>query len=46
LGETYKGKLEDVFEIQENVARQIVDALSLKLTMAAGDSLTIRRQTS
>jgi TolB-like protein len=40
--ETYKGKLEDVFEIQENVARQIVDALSLKLTMAQEIALTIR----
>jgi serine/threonine protein kinase/tetratricopeptide (TPR) repeat protein len=30
--ETYKGKLEDVFDIQEQVSRQIVDALMLKLT--------------
>lgn len=30
--ETYKGKLADVFDIQEQVARQIVDALMVKLT--------------
>ena len=30
--ETYKGNLADVFEIQENVSKQIVDALTLKLT--------------
>ena len=30
--ETYKGKLEDVFDIQENVSKQIVDALMVKLT--------------
>jgi serine/threonine protein kinase/Tfp pilus assembly protein PilF len=30
--ETYKGRLEDVFDIQEQVSRQIVDALSLQLT--------------
>ena len=30
--ETYKGKLADVFDIQEQVARQIVDALMLRLT--------------
>ena len=30
--ETYKGKLEDVFDIQEQVAKQIVDALMVKLT--------------
>ncbi|MFQ5863671.1 MAG: protein kinase [bacterium] len=30
--ETYKGKLADVFDIQEEVSRQIVDALMLKLT--------------
>ncbi len=31
-GETYKGKLADVFDIQEKVAKEIVDALRLKLT--------------
>jgi len=30
--ETYKGKLEDVFDIQEQVSKQIVDALMVKLT--------------
>jgi len=31
-GETYKGKLADVFDIQENVSREIVEALRLKLS--------------
>ncbi len=31
-GETYKGKLEDVFDIQEKVSKEIVDALMLKLS--------------
>jgi len=31
-GETYKGKLADVFDIQEKVAKEIVDALRLKLS--------------
>ncbi len=30
--EKYKGKLDDVFDIQEKVSRSIVDALKLKLT--------------
>lgn len=30
--ETYKGRLADVFDIQEKVSRQIVDALRLQLT--------------
>ncbi|MDP1678322.1 MAG: protein kinase [Bacteroidota bacterium] len=30
--ETYKGKLEDVFDIQEQVSKQIVDALMVKLS--------------
>jgi serine/threonine protein kinase/Flp pilus assembly protein TadD len=30
--QTYKGHLADVFDIQENVSRQIVDALRLQLT--------------
>ncbi|HTY09560.1 MAG TPA: protein kinase [Bacteroidota bacterium] len=30
--ETYKGKLSDVFDIQEQVSKQIVDALMVKLT--------------
>jgi adenylate cyclase len=30
--ETYKGRLADVFDIQEKVSRQIVDALMLQLT--------------
>ncbi len=31
-GETYKGKLADVFDIQEQVSKEIVDALSVKLS--------------
>jgi non-specific serine/threonine protein kinase len=31
-GETFKGKLADVFDIQEQVSKQIVDALMVKLT--------------
>ncbi len=31
-GETYKGKIADVFDIQEKVAKEIVDALRLKLS--------------
>ncbi len=30
--ETYKGKIADIFDIQEQVAKQIVDALMVKLT--------------
>jgi TolB-like protein/Flp pilus assembly protein TadD len=30
--ETYKGKIEDVFDIQEKVSKQIVEALMLKLS--------------
>lgn len=32
--ETFKGKLDDVFEIQEQVSKQIVDALMVKLAPA------------
>ncbi len=31
-GETYKGKLADIFDIQEQVSRQIVEALRVKLS--------------
>ncbi len=31
-GETYKGKLADVFDIQEKVSKEIVDALRVKLS--------------
>jgi serine/threonine protein kinase/tetratricopeptide (TPR) repeat protein len=31
-GETYKGKLADIFDIQEKVSKEIVDALMLKLS--------------
>ncbi|MFI5201004.1 MAG: TPR end-of-group domain-containing protein [Candidatus Kapaibacterium sp.] len=41
-GNTYKGKLEDIFEIQENVAKQIVEALKLRLTFAETISLSKR----
>ncbi len=40
--ETYKGKLADVFDIQEQVARQIVDALMVKLTPTEKVVLTKR----
>jgi TolB-like protein/Flp pilus assembly protein TadD len=43
-GDTYKGKLDDIFEIQEQVAQQIVDALKLKLTFTEKLTLT-KRQT-
>jgi adenylate cyclase len=41
-GNTYKGKLDDIFDIQEQVAQQIVDALKLKLSFAERVSLTKR----
>jgi serine/threonine protein kinase/Tfp pilus assembly protein PilF len=40
--ETYKGKLEDVFDIQEKVSKQIVDALMVKLTPTEKIVLTKR----
>jgi serine/threonine protein kinase/Flp pilus assembly protein TadD len=40
--ETYKGKLEDVFDIQEQVAKQIVDAMVLRLTPTEKIVLTKR----
>jgi serine/threonine protein kinase/Flp pilus assembly protein TadD len=40
--ETYKGTLADVFDIQENVSKQIVDALMLKLTPTEKVVLTKR----
>jgi serine/threonine protein kinase/Flp pilus assembly protein TadD len=40
--ETYKGKLSDVFDIQEQVSRQIVDALTVKLTPTEQIGLTKR----
>ncbi|HUN64937.1 MAG TPA: protein kinase [Bacteroidota bacterium] len=40
--ETYKGKLADVFDIQEQVSKQIVDALMLKLTPTEKIVLTKR----
>jgi len=40
--ETYKGKLEDVFDIQEQVSKQIVDALMVKLTPSEKVVLTKR----
>ena len=39
---TYKGKLDDIFDIQEQVAQQIVEALKLKLTFSEKLSLTKR----
>jgi TolB-like protein/Flp pilus assembly protein TadD len=43
-GNTYKGKLDDIFDIQEQVAQQIVEALKLKLSFSEKVSLT-KRQT-
>lgn len=43
-GSSYKGKLDDIFDIQEQVAQQIVEALKLKLTFSERVSLT-KRQT-
>ncbi len=40
--ETYKGKLEDIFDIQEQVSKQIVDALMVKLTTSEKIVLTKR----
>jgi adenylate cyclase len=40
--ETYKGKLADVFDIQEQVSQQIVDALMVKLTPTEKIVLTKR----
>jgi len=40
--ESYKGKLEDVFDIQEQVSKQIVDALLLKLSPTEKVVLTKR----
>jgi TolB-like protein/Flp pilus assembly protein TadD len=39
---TYKGELADIFDIQEQVAQQIVEALKLKLTFPEKVSLTKR----
>jgi adenylate cyclase len=43
-GNTYKGRLDDIFDIQEQVAKQIVDALKLQLSFSEKVSLT-KRQT-
>ena len=41
-GETYKGKLADIFDIQETVSREIVEAMMLKLTPVEKVELTKR----
>jgi TolB-like protein/Flp pilus assembly protein TadD len=41
-GNTYKGKLDDIFDIQEQVAQQIVEALKLKLSFSERAALTKR----
>jgi adenylate cyclase len=41
-GNTYKGKLDDIFDIQEQVAQQIAEALKLKLSFSERVSLTKR----
>jgi TolB-like protein/Flp pilus assembly protein TadD len=43
-GNTYKGKMDDIFDIQEQVAQQIVEALKLKLSFSEQVTLT-KRQT-
>jgi TolB-like protein/Flp pilus assembly protein TadD len=43
-GNSYKGRLDDIFDIQEQVASQIVEALKLKLSFSEKVSLT-KRQT-
>jgi adenylate cyclase len=42
--ETYKGNIGDVFDIQEQVSRQIVDALKITLTPAE-DQVLVKRST-
>src|SRR6188474_641329 len=42
--ETYRGNMEDVFDIQEQVSRQIVDALKITLTPAE-DQVLVKRST-
>jgi len=37
--EKYSGKLEDIFEIQEQISRRIVDALKMRLTPQEDDKL-------
>lgn len=44
--ETYKGKLADVFDIQEQVSKQIVEALMVKLTPTEKIVLTKRSTTN
>jgi adenylate cyclase len=41
-GSTFKGELANIFEIQEQVSQQIVEALKLKLTFSEKVSLTKR----
>ncbi len=41
-GETYKGKLADIFDIQEKVSKEIVDALMVKLSPVEKVELTKR----
>ncbi len=41
-GETYKGKLADIFDIQEKVSKEIVEALMVKLSPVEKISLTKR----
>jgi TolB-like protein/Flp pilus assembly protein TadD len=40
--QSYKGKLDDIFDIQEQVAQQIADALKLKLSLNEKVALTKR----
>ncbi len=45
-GETYKGKLADIFDIQENVSKEIVDALMVKLSPVEKVVLTKKQTTN
>lgn len=40
--EKYKGTLEDIFDLQEDVSRQIVSALKIKLTQKESQQMVIR----
>ena len=41
--ETYKGKLSDIFDIQENISKQLIDAISVNITPNEEDNLMRHR---
>ncbi|MGA9291514.1 MAG: protein kinase [Ignavibacteriaceae bacterium] len=41
--ETYKGKLNDIFDIQENISKQLVEAISVNITPNEEDKLMRHR---